>query len=426
MSGTPKIDLAEHLPAGEWADIHVLTPAGLMAHREWAVFARARWLRGGGKPAFVKFVVPAGSGAGDTSVVLTGSPRLARLKDRLLALRALETSIPLVPLLDVQLTEEGLLIAMEEVTPLQSLIERGLAYDLSVRLLRDLDPEKPGAPRWLHFDICPQNIGVLSSGRCVFIDVDSMYLEDQERFDVSAFVWKPFRAPQQLEDEVAEGCRAQDIGRDIANRKVRFEVALAAAECILGPIPPRRSHFDQTALDTWGASADTDDPAVRFWLAEMQSALVTGDTRPIAQLASELANIMAAPRSTSARDSRPEYVSPDMAAAVEHSTPPGGAPAQAGWATDWLLLRPAAHALRAGKLDRDRVSEYRSALERLCTQYPGQRDAWEELLLVAITYEKDAAGALATVERALDIFPNDHELCRLKQIIQNWRRERAA
>ena len=123
MARDPKMDLIAELPAGEWADVQILNqPPGMMADRNWAILAKAKWLRRGGKPAFVKFIIPAGRHAGPETEMVTGQERLRRLCERLQSVASLGTAIPLVPLLDVRLTSRGLLIAMEEVRPLSGFI----------------------------------------------------------------------------------------------------------------------------------------------------------------------------------------------------------------------------------------------------------------------------------------------------------------
>jgi hypothetical protein len=95
-----------------------------------------------------------------------------------------------------------------------------------------------------------------------------------------------------------------------------------------------------------------------------------------------------------------------------------------GWSNDWMLLKPAAHALRAGKLDRARTAEYRVALERLARDYPSQREVWDELLLVVISYEKDPVEARVFANEAVAHLPNDPDLIRMRNIIQLWVAER--
>jgi hypothetical protein len=98
-------DILSFLPAGEWAEVQILnkTP-GMMAGHDWALFARAKWLRHGGKPAFIKFIVRAGSHAGEHTEIVTGHDRLQRVFERLVQLKNLEQPIPLVQLMTVRLS----------------------------------------------------------------------------------------------------------------------------------------------------------------------------------------------------------------------------------------------------------------------------------------------------------------------------------
>jgi len=127
-------DLLDVLPAGEWTNIQIVDqPLGLMASNEWAVLAKATCVRDGGKAAFIKFVLEAGTRAGVNTRMMTSGSRLDAIYERLQRLRQLVENIPIVPLLDVQRTANGLLIGMEEVTPLRKLIDKGEAYHLSAR-----------------------------------------------------------------------------------------------------------------------------------------------------------------------------------------------------------------------------------------------------------------------------------------------------
>jgi hypothetical protein len=430
MARDPRVDLLAELPAGEWADVKILNqPPGMMAGRNWAILAKAKWLRKGGRAAFVKFIIPAGSDAGLDTEMVTGRERLKRLCERLQSIGSLGGTVPLVPLLEVKLTAKGLLIAMEEVRPLHEIIERGESYSLSLRVLRDLDPEIQGRASWLHFDICPLNIGVLHNERCVLIDVESFYLEEGDRYDVSVPAWKSFRAPQFLREEVASKLAGGTTDRSLAIKKVGFEVALAAAECVLGPLPPSRGEFDESLLDQWTKAAVSSDPAVAFWRKELRSTLRTGQIRSIRELAQDLEAALRVEVDTvhAPRVAVPILNSQSGSDAVDISlkeNPIESVDVSPGWETDWLMLKPSAHALRTGKFDRVRVSEYRLALERLVHQYPKKRELWDELLLLTVSYQKDPVGALAVVVGALKHFPNDAGFERQRNIIQMWVMER--
>ncbi|HEY2383962.1 MAG TPA: hypothetical protein VGK48_22525 [Terriglobia bacterium] len=417
------IDIAAFLPAGEWAEIRTLNkPPGMMADHNWAIFARARWLRDGGKPGFIKFIVRAGSKAGADTEMITGHDRLKGVFDRLVSLQAFGLAIPLVPLFEVQLKAEGLLVAMEELEPLHDIIKRGEAYSLSLKILEDLDPEKDKGPSWLHFDICPMNIGVLANGRCVLIDVESFYLEKDDVFQVSIPAWKPFRAPQDLVDKVQDQLATGSVDKSTAYLKQRYEIALAAAECVLGPLAPH-GNLTSSVLKTWLSAADPKDRAVQFWARTLQAALDNGQIRPIRELHDELQSSLSEVEDVDHAPLVHEPVLPPISIG-EGAVPsaPGGGPE--GWEEDWNLLKPAAYALRAGKLENEQLPQYRLALERLARKYPSQRLFWNELLLVAISYEKNAAEALAYANEALQHLRDDPDLNRMRNIIQRWVTER--
>ena len=414
------------LPAGEWANLQILnqTP-GMMADKDWALFARAKRIRDGGKAAFIKFIVAASSQAGDTTLLVTSGNRLRDLFERLKHIQQMGDAVPIVPLLEIQHTQSGLLIAMEEVMPLRDVIERGEAYHLSTKVLRDLDPDADGNG-WHHFDVCPNNIGVLRSERCVLIDVESFYLEAEGKYNVSVPAWKPFRAPSGLEFDVQVQLATGGIDRSIAARKLRFEVALAAAECVLGPIPFNGPNLARSTIEAWVANADADNPAVVFWKQELLAAVDAANFPPLQELRVRLESaIKSEPEPTGAPLVQVPSVGVEpgrAAGAVISAFPP--VPAQSGWLKEWALVLPMVHALRAGRLGGKQIIEYRQVLQQLAARYPTQADVWNELLLVVISFEKNPALALSLVTEALQHIPGSEDLARMRNIVQMWARER--
>lgn len=426
-----KVNLVDLLPAGEWANVQVLNqPEGMMANRAWAVLARAKRVRDGGKAAFIKFIVAAGSQAGDDTLMVTSSGRLGELHERLRQLHQLEDTVPIVPLLYVQLTENGLLIAMEEVRPLSDFIDKGEAYHLSAKVLEDLDPDANGNG-WHHFDVCPNNIGLLPNNRCVLIDVESLYLESEGAYNVSVPAWKWFRAPRELKLDVHNqlGEKERRIDKDLAARKLRFEIALAAAECVLGPMPFKgvNQNLDRSAVEAWVERANAADAAVLFWKRELLAAIDSGSFPAFQELREKLESALVS-------DAEPAGAAPLAQAptcGTESAQPAEIAisaipvdPAQSDWLEEWALILPMVHALRAGKLGEEQIAEYRQALQQVALRHPTQADVWNELLLVVISYEKNAVLALSVVTEALEHIPGDDGLVRMRNIIQMWARER--
>lgn len=427
MSDRARPDLRSMLPAGEWLNLQILhKPTGMMADHNWAIHAKATWARHGGTQAYIKLILPAPHDAGEATEIVTGAERLRMLEKRLKRIQSLASGVPVVSLLEVQLSDAGLLIAMEHVRPLQDMIERGEAYGLSVRTLRDLDPDRDERTRWLHYDICPRNIGVTVDGSCVLIDLDSLYLAEDEVFNVSVPAWKPFRSPLALRDEINE-CQAAGpaVALDLARKKMRFEVALVAAECVLGPMPTEGEFLTSSRVEKWLREADPQDPCVDFWARELRSAVDRVAMPPLREIVERLQLVLDGSLSS---DPPPlPMVAPVLAApiVVEDAVDPvvdaGG---DSGWALEWAMLKPAAHALRAGRLDGPAIRVYRSAVEGLAARHPTRREAWEELLLVLISYQRDARASLEAVEKAAQHVPGDRNFQRLRQIVQTWASER--
>ena len=367
-----KVDLHAMLPAGEWANLRVLnkTP-GMMADKNWALFAKAERIKDGGKAAFIKFVVGASSQAGDTTLLVTSGNRLKDLFERLKHIQQMGDTVPIVPLLDIQHTESGLLIATEEVMPLREVIDRGEAYHLSTKVLRDLDPDAYGNG-WHHFDVCPNNIGILRRERCVLIDVESFYLEAEGKYSVSVPAWKPFRAPMGLVLDVQVQLATGGVDRSVAARKLRYEVALAAAECVVGPIPFNGPNLDRRTIETWVANAEAADPAVVFWKQELLAAVDTASFPPLQELRVRLESaIKSEPEPTGAPLVQVPSVGAEpvqaAAAAISAIQP---VPAQSGWSKEWPLVLPMVHALRAGRLSGKQIIEYRQVLQQLAADIP--------------------------------------------------------
>jgi len=421
-----KVDLHAMLPAGEWANLQILnqTP-GMMADKNWALFAKAKRIRDGGKAAFIKFIVAASPQAGDTTLLVTSGDRLKDLYERLKHIQQRGATVPIVSLLDIQHTESGLLIAMEEVTPLRDIIDRGEAYHLSTKILRDLDPDADGNG-WHHFDVCPNNIGLLPNERCVLIDVESFYLEAEGKYNISVPAWKPFRAPRGLVVAVQVQLGTGRIDRSVASRKLRFEVALAAAECVLGPIPLTGQNLDRPIIDAWVANADATDPAVVFWKQELLAAVETAIFPPLQELRERLESAIKSelePTGAPLVQLSSLGSEPLEAAGVVTSVLPSVLP-QSEWFKEWTLVLPMVHALRAGRLTGKQIIEYRQVLQQLASRHPSQPDVWNELLLVVISFEKNPALALSLVTEALQHIPDSDELIRMRNIIQKWARER--
>lgn len=387
------------LPAGEWRDVEILQdPGGMMAGHNWALLAKARWLRDGGRDAFLKYIVPASESAGEKTELVVGKDRLARLADRLNELHALQSKLAVVPLLEVRLVEEtgGVLIAMERVEPLHNVIAEARSnIATAIGVLEALDTTN-ASPRWHHFDICPKNMGVSTAGAIVMIDVESIYFEQNDAFGVSVPAWKRFRAPAPLVSEVDDAFA--ELPRATADRKMSFEALLVATECILGLF--KATALTSEYLRAWSAGREN-EPAVRPLIAALECSIEGEPLPKLEVVAAEL-------RRAGDLDQLPTARPPTAATNLQDAT----------------VIRPEldqlAYSLRAGMLVPAEIASYRSRLEVELRTAPDRRRVWNELLLIAISFEKDAIGARALVRKALKEYDKDAELNRLLRMIEMW------
>ncbi|WP_147443871.1 hypothetical protein [Corallococcus sicarius] len=406
------------LPAGEWSNINVVSADGLMSGRDWAILATADWQRRGEVAAFIKFIRAAGPTAGKDTHIVTNAERLRQIEARLQKVRQ-SRNIPVVPILEIRMIlDKGLLLAMERVQIVQTLIDSGKAgRDLATKLLIQLNPDKIQSPQiWHHFDVCARNIGITRDGRPVFIDIESIYFETDGNIAVTVPVFKPWRLPQALKNEVLGGTRAEGIiiqmSAQLANQKLKSEIILAAAECCLGAIPHPIDPLD------WLASFSGNKQALTF--LEALSLLSKGKEVDLDGLAAMIQAIVpsADPIRAPSHPVDPSPPNPTSDAAPISSTP---SPAASDWEALHETLTGQARALRRAELTKDEITKYREQLEQITAQFPEALPVWNELLLVAISYELDRDRAFLVVNRALDIHGDDKGLKQWKQILSTWK-----
>ena len=429
------------LSRGEWTNIAVVSNdvGGMMSKRQWAVLARAHWLRGGGKDVFVKYIIPAPDSAGETTLLATERVRLKKLCERLVRIQGYQF-IPLVPLVAVHIVDAtgGLLIAMEPVTTLHDVIRSGTAdHAMAAAVLRDLGPNEREGVSWCHFDVCPKNIGMRDNGSFVFIDVESIYLAEGDHYVVSLPAWKRPRAPKALvdlvDDQVGDARLTAAAGKD----KQALEVAICAAECVLGPLPTKRGALSPDDILQW--SLVRADAIADFFRREIASAWRAGRlVHSLQEIQVSLRELIA--ESTGGDDASTlraavpdagvtlalvappssSTPTPMSTAAVPQAAEPVETRADANFVDAWSALGDDAKALRGERLSGSKLYEYRRRLEKLRQRFPENRDVVGELILIAISYEKDPLAARAILQDALRTHADDREFLRLKRVVDAW------
>lgn len=420
------VDLKSLLPAGEWAEVEVLTDAvGMMANHDWAIFARALRIRDGGTRAFIKYFICAQPSDGPGTILMTGEHRLGRLKERLIQLQQNPLGIPSVRLLEVRSVGRDLLVAMEEVDVLDVQIDEPGARDLSLRVISDLDPRKASGIGWFHFDICPKNIGLRGDGSCVLIDLDGLYLgADRPNFEVSAPAWKSFRAPRALVEEVNNALISGGvISQELAMRKARYEIILVAAECVIGPLQFGRQFLDLTTLNKWLDTRDPDDEFAEFWATTLRG-IFGSNCVPELDVVHEAASPIYQKYRGLATNVREASGGGEVKAVAAPKTNLGEERSNdlrlVGSLTPWSTLGDFPERLRAGKLTIREVTEYKEKLAALLDAFPGELALWDEIVLVLISYQKDPVEAANILNRALQFHGSNRGLVQMQKIVQAW------
>lgn len=408
------------LPAGEWSNVKLVSAGGMMQTGNWAVLATADWQRRGGVPAFIKFIQAAGPGAGRDTLLVTDPSRLKHLEQRLAEIRR-NNRIPLVPILELRMIfDKGLLIVMERISILQTLIDENKAdLALAVKLLNGLDHSSADVHAWHHFDVCARNIGIRANGAPVFIDIESVYLADRGQIPVTLPAFKPWRLPGRLKEEVLSSTiqKGQEIHlpASLALRKFRCEVILAAAECCLGSIPGVMDPLRW--LDSFAMSP------VSACFAKALRQIEAGEIVTLQSVASELGKLDPTYLNKALVNSGlPRAAAYSVKLTAQNDLKENHIPAfrQDGWEAAFRSLAEQTSSLRRGELRKDGLVQYRERLENIVQNFPDASPVWEELLLIAISYERNRDRARLIVDDALKANGNHRGFQKWKQILAAW------
>ncbi len=400
---SPQEQLRSLLPAGEWSEIKLVSdPGGMMADQAGAIHATARHLRFGGSDAYLKLLPSRGESAGERTKRFAGATRLERVCQRLQrAMRSEE--LPLAPLLEVRYLDAwpGLLIAMKQVQPIHMELQAGkLSVPLAVEVLSRLGSDKCGD--WIHYDICPKNTGLLTDRSSVFIDPESLYLADDVRLDVSLPAFKFHRTPTELADECQNNAIDGSLTVQMARKKHDAELLVLGAECCLGLFG---LNFSSTAVDRWCDSAQADPALVEFWRQELHQ-LASGDVANPSEIAAALQEHQARRTRTTAES---------------HVVPLQRSDLKLEEVSRWDEFEESRLALRRDMLARNELREYRERMLKLGRKNGSDdRRWWDEVLLIALAYEKNPRIAEILASEALRLFPSDPDFTRKHQLARMW------
>jgi hypothetical protein len=383
------------LPQGEWSQVQVVEVPGMMSKR--TIQADAEWEKAGGVPARLKCFLVRDESAGPESQLVVGRERLERLERRLGHAKETAPS-SLVRILHVGFMDgfAGLLLAMERVTPLTELIAANkLGPSHAAQVIEQLAYDSAS---WVHFDICPGNTARTNAGDFVFIDPDSFYLAEGNFVEITYPALKN-RLPHSFLARIRAGLGEKGLmDVALARQKHDSEVVLVAAECCLGPleVTPLAAGHVQEWIDESQYGNRVTDP-IKVALLD----ICGGETPDMEILASALKHAAAEPMAAAKRGS----IIKEVQAAPEIK---GGS---------WSQLDGARRALRAERLGKLELQEYRETILRLAREPGSDRVLWEEAVVIVVGYEKDPILALSVLDEALTRFPNDPDFLADRRLV---------
>ena len=232
MGGSVDDDDIENALAGigsDWEPLDWLPAEGAMAIAGLAIHCRAT------SPTMtvhVKVYLPVGPNDPPPNKKRGSPERIARLHSRFQELEA-DNAIATVPIRALHQVHGALIVVMEAVTIIKQLFadDANTLRTETPRALRDLDTKE----RWLHFDVCPKNVGRSSDGNFCYLDLESMYRIGEKGAVVSDELTKVYRIPSELLAELAAELGSTDgLSPDLAARFQGHQLGRLAMDMVAG------------------------------------------------------------------------------------------------------------------------------------------------------------------------------------------------
>lgn len=395
------LDLTEEfklaLPAGEYSSVKVVeNSVGVMASRGVRATAYSERHR---VDVFLKAIRVERQGAGQETALLTNAPRLARVEERLQLARQLKT--PLVPIHSIGWigAKTWLLVSMTPVMTLSSRIGVGADITLATNVLNSLGASKCSG--WIHYDICPDNVGITKEGDVVFIDPESFLQLEDGGIDVSLGHHKPWRLSPQIRQLISGATDAKS-----AIIKHNAEVILLAAECCCGRF--NGVELNAREIETWARFAPGEKAVVDFWRAVLVRAATGMPDDPI-EVAAKLTEL-----ETRRLDA------PGVAPIVQEVSQALMLSGQASADSPWGALAETRAAMRQRRLSSASLSVYSECLLANARKAPHERLWWIEALTLHLVFLLDPVKALAVAREALKHHPDDEHIKYDMRLAQRW------
>ena len=214
-----------------WGPLEEVTMGGMMENYGLALHYRARSPE---LSVHIKVYLPSGSGE-SLGHQRTGSPtRHARLRGKFESLQS-NQGVSTVPIRLITFLCDCLIVVMDKVSSVGELLEHDTlaAQADAPTALRQLDTRG----RWMHFDLCPDNVGRASDGQYCYIDLESVYEVGESGSVVSEPVTKVERLPDNLRSELEQQFTSKGgLSAEFAERFQNYQLARLAMDMCAGRI----------------------------------------------------------------------------------------------------------------------------------------------------------------------------------------------
>ncbi|KXZ29348.1 hypothetical protein AYB33_17460 [Leptospira santarosai] len=410
--------LIEELSAGEYRNIVRSPASGSMMDNFPVVFATAESVRNPEKRYFIKCIWSADQYAGENTRLITNEARLTRIYEDLTKAALPEREIPIVDLVELRFlnNNSALLIIMEALIPLRELIEKGELSRTNVgEFLRSFSKTKGGKHDWIHFDICPKNLGLNSKKEFRLIDLDSYYEAKEGKFEIKTLAYKRVNVMKQLNDEIFAGSVGKVEFTNALIKKFRLEVCLCAIQICAGKLfeyPGPVYNLEEWFWDWLNCQQDQPLNIKEFWKRVVLE-YVPQDV-PLINIATEYEHLILE-NSTSASDMhfKESYgeKNANMLTLKENLT------------TEKDLSKVIDHyakLIRSENFTKVDLELYIEILLGVLGRNPERIEYWIEIITISICYVRSAKRSYEYLQNALKHHSTNEDLLNKMRLVELW------
>ncbi|EKR65767.1 hypothetical protein LEP1GSC036_2634 [Leptospira weilii str. 2006001853] len=413
-------NLIEELPAGEYRNVMRFIPSGSMMGDFPVIFANAESVRNPQKRFFIKCIWVADQNAGDNTKLVTNATRLHRIYNDLKNATLAEKKIPIVDLAELKFLENdsALLIVMDLLTPLKQLIEEGKISKSKVReFIRVFANTNEEKLDWIHFDLCPKNLGVNSKNEFRLIDLDSFYKAKEGKFEVKTLAYKRCNILKSINDKIIERSDDEKYYSIELIKKFKLEICLCAIQIWAGELfryPGKVYNLEEWFWAWLNSLPNKSQSEKAFWKKVIEDYIPKNIS--LNQIANEYEQEILEESSASSDSTFHELplISKDVnnAAISQNEIYPANEIDK--------VFDHYAKLIRSENFNVDDLQFYLDLLKEAVDKAPNRVDHWIELVTISICYLKSAKKSYEYLQIALRYHNQNQDLKNKMRLVELW------